>query len=80
MIRLQQSLGYSLSEISALNDEYRAGAGSPQRTAEVLRLQIATLENRKAQLEAALSFLHGKLEWVEADKPGETPRLNDYAC
>jgi MerR family copper efflux transcriptional regulator len=46
----------------------------------VLRLQIARLEDRKAQLEAALSFLHGKLEWVEADKPGETPRLNDYAC
>jgi MerR family copper efflux transcriptional regulator len=43
----------------------------------VLRLQIARLEDRKAQLEAALSFLHGKLEWVEAGKPGETPRLND---
>ncbi|MET0339281.1 MAG: MerR family transcriptional regulator, partial [Caulobacter sp.] len=80
MIRLQQTLGYSLSEIAALNDEYQAGAASPARTAEVLRLQIARLETRQAELDGALAFLRGKLQWVEAGKPGDAPQLDDYHC
>ena len=79
MIRLQQDLGYSLGEIAALGEEYRAGAVSPQRTAAVLRAQIGRLEQRQARLAAALAFLRGKLAWVEAGKPGEAPHL-DYPC
>src|SRR6218665_3464338 len=68
MIRLQQTLGYSLGEILALNDEYRKGAHSPERTVEVLQSQIARLEERKAALDAALSFLRGKVDWIKAGK------------
>ncbi|MEJ0049232.1 MAG: hypothetical protein WDN04_26330 [Rhodospirillales bacterium] len=46
MIVLQQSLGYSLREIAALNRQYRAGAHSPEQTAAVLRAQIAKLVDR----------------------------------
>lgn len=80
MIRLQQALGYSLGEIAVLHEEYRAGAGSPERTAEILRAQIGRLEERRAQLDSALGFLRGKLEWVEAGKPGAAPQLSDYDC
>ena len=80
MIRLQQTLGYSLSEIADLNEEYRVGAASPTRTAEVLRLQISRLEARKAELDGALAFLRGKLQWVEEGKPGGGPELDDYYC
>lgn len=80
MIRLQQTLGYSLSEIAALDDEYRAGATSPARTAEVLRSQITRLETRRAELDGALAFLRGKLQWVEDGKPGGGPELDDYYC
>jgi MerR family transcriptional regulator, copper efflux regulator len=80
MIRLQQTLGYSLGEILTLNEEYRAGQHSPERTIEVLQSQIARLEERKAALDAALSFLRGKLEWIEAGKVGEAPCLGDYRC
>jgi MerR family transcriptional regulator, copper efflux regulator len=80
MIRLQQSLGYSLREIAELNEEYRAGAHSPERTAEVLRLQIARLEERRASLDTALDFLTGKLAWVEAGQPGDAPELESYIC
>lgn len=78
MIRLQQNLGYSLGEIRALNDEYHAGEGSPERTVEILRSQIARLEERKAALDAALSFLHEKVAWIEAGKPDDAPGLEDY--
>lgn len=80
MIRLQQSLGYSLREIAELNEEYRAGGGDYGRTAEVLRAQIERLLQRRAELDAALGFLQGKLEWVAAGRPGDSPPLDDYLC
>ena len=80
MIRLQQTLGYTLAEILALNDEYRAGAHSPERTLEVLQLQIERLEQRKEALDAALTFLHGKADWIRSGQPGAAPRLEDYQC
>ncbi|NVD41895.1 MerR family transcriptional regulator [Ensifer sp. HO-A22] len=80
MIRLQQTLGYSLGEILALNEEYRAGENSSERTIEVLQSQIERLEERRAALNAALSFLQGKVEWIKAGKPNEAPRLEDYQC
>jgi DNA-binding transcriptional MerR regulator len=80
MIRLQQTLGYSLGEIRTLNDAYRAGEHSPERTIEVLETQIARLEERQAQLQAALSFLRGKVDWIKAGKPDGAPRLEDFRC
>lgn len=80
MIRLQQTLGYSLGEILELNEEYRAGEHSPERTVEVLLLQIARLEERKAALDQALSFLRGKVDWIKAGKPEGAPRFEDYQC
>lgn len=80
MIRLQQTLGYSLSEILALNEEYRAGEHSPERTVEVLEYQIKRLEERRAALDAALSFLRGKVDWIKAGKLDSAPRLDDYRC
>src|SRR5690606_15488590 len=78
MIRLQQTLGYSLGEILALNDEYRAGEHSAERTIEVLQLQIERLQHRKEALDAALTFLHGKVDWIKSGKPGVAPSLEDY--
>ncbi|MDH1701839.1 MerR family transcriptional regulator [Comamonas terrigena] len=75
MIQLQKSLGYSLSEIAALNREYRAGAKSVARTAEVLRNQIERLQEQRAQLDTALDFLTNKLTWIEGGKRGDAPQF-----
>ncbi|RZT10850.1 DNA-binding transcriptional regulator, MerR family [Duganella sp. CF402] len=80
MIRLQQSLGYSLREIAALNAEYRHGKRSMARTIQVLRKQIATLEEKQQSVAVALTFLKEKLSWVEAGSPGEAPNVDDYYC
>lgn len=80
MIRLQQSLGYSLREIAALAAQYRAGAHSPAQTAEVLKAQMAKLEERRSELESALDFLGRKLAWVEAGQPEDAPGWEDYIC
>lgn len=78
MIKLQQKLGYTLGEILALNEEYRAGEHSSERTIEVIQLQIERLQHRKEALDAALAFLLGKLDWIRSGKPGPAPRLEDY--
>ncbi|WP_432382904.1 MerR family transcriptional regulator [Duganella sp. P38] len=80
MIRLQQSLGYSLAEIAALNKEYRNGARSDARTADVLRKQIGRLEAKRQSIDNALAFLSAKLQWVEAGKPSDAPHLDDFNC
>ena len=80
MIRLQQSLGYTLGEILALSEEYRAGAHSLERTVEVLELQIARLQERRDALDAALDFLQGKVDWIRSGKSGSAPQLDDYRC
>ncbi len=80
MIRLQQSLGYSLREIAALNEEYRHGKRSMTRTVQVLNKQIATLEEKQRSIAGALAFLKEKLSWVEAGSPGEKPNVDDYYC
>lgn len=80
MIRLQQSLGYSLKEIATLNEEYRRGKRSPTKTMQALRKQIAALEEKQHSIAAALAFLKEKLAWVEAGSPGEAPNVDDYYC
>lgn len=80
MIRLQQSLGYSLAEIAALNKEYRNGARSDARTADVLRKQIGRLEAKRQSIDNALAFLSAKLQWLEAGKPSDAPHLDDFNC
>lgn len=80
MIRLQQSLGYSLREIAKINEEYQRGASSPERTGQLLRSQIARLEERRADIDTGLAFLRGKLAWLVAGKPGDAPEWQDYSC
>ncbi len=80
MIRLQQTLGYTLGEILSLNEEYQAGEHSPDRTIDVLQQQIERLQQRKDALETALSFLRGKIDWIKSGKPGSAPQLEDYQC
>ncbi len=80
MIKLQQTLGYTLGEILALNEEYQAGEHSPERTVAVLQTQIERLRLRKEALDSALNFLQGKVEWIRSGKPGDAPRLEDYRC
>jgi MerR family copper efflux transcriptional regulator len=80
MIRLQQSLGFSLAEISALNEEYRKGERSTTKTTKIMQTQIARLQAKRDQADAALRFLRAKLKWLEAGKRGGGPDIGKYNC
>ncbi len=47
IIRMSQGLGFSLREIAALAAEYNAGGMTPARSLELMRGQLARLEERR---------------------------------
>ncbi len=76
IIRLAQSLGFSLREISAFNDEYLAGAMTPDRAMAIMREQLARLEEKAAQIDGMTGYLRAKLAWMEAGAVGPEPRFD----
>jgi MerR family transcriptional regulator, copper efflux regulator len=77
-IRMAQSLGFSLREITALNDEYRAGAMTESRGAEILRKQLGRLEEKAAHVNAMADYIRAKLAWLETGSHGPEPDFGDY--
>jgi MerR family transcriptional regulator, copper efflux regulator len=77
-IRMAQSLGFSLREITALNAEYQSKRMTPARGAEIMRWQLARLEEKAAHVGAMISYIHAKLAWYEAGGKGPEPNFTDY--
>ena len=77
-IRMAQSLGFSLREIAALNVEYQAKRMTPSRGAEILRGQLARLEEKAAHVGAMIGYIRAKLAWLEAGGKGPEPNFTDY--
>ena len=78
MIRMGQSLGFSLREIEALNVEYQAKRLTASRGAEIMRAQLARLEQKAAHVGAMMSYIHAKLAWLESGSKGPEPNFTDY--
>ena len=78
MIRMGQSLGFSLREIVALNVEYQAKRLTPSRGAEILRWQLARLQEKAAHVEAMISYIQSKLAWLKSGSKGPEPNFTDY--
>jgi MerR family transcriptional regulator, copper efflux regulator len=77
-IRMAQSLGFSLREIAVLNVEYQAKRITPARGAEIMRAQLARLEEKAAHVGGMISYIHAKLAWLEAGGKGPEPDFTDY--
>ncbi len=79
IIRMAQSLGMSLKEILALNREHRSGGLSRARALEILKGQLARLEEKAAEIEAMASYLRAKLAWHKRGDKGPEPDFAVYA-
>jgi MerR family transcriptional regulator, copper efflux regulator len=77
-IRMAQSLGFSLREIGVLNVEYQARRITPARGAEIMRGQLARLEEKAAHIGGMISYIRAKLAWLEAGGKGPEPNFTDY--
>lgn len=78
LIRMGQSLGFSLKEISAHNDEYQAGGFTPQRSAELMRELLGRLEEKAAQVNDMAAYARAKLAWLEGGSVGPEPRFGGF--
>ncbi|WP_017759916.1 helix-turn-helix domain-containing protein [Pseudacidovorax intermedius] len=71
-IQAGQALGLSLQEIGVLIGERRSGSGQA-RMLKALTAQRDKLRSRALELQAMLSFLDRKIEWLEAGAKGPPP-------
>jgi len=79
VIRTAQSLGMSLKEIATISEARRAGEMTPERSAEILRVQLARLEIKAAELVAMQSYLHAKIDWLNGGERGMPPDFDAFA-
>jgi DNA-binding transcriptional MerR regulator len=80
VIRMAQSLGMSLKEIAALSREYRTGGISRSRGIEIMKGQLARLEEKAAEIDAMTSYLRAKIAWHKRGDKGPEPDFAVYAA
>lgn len=78
IIRMAQSLGFSLREIAALAAEYNSGRMTTERSLELMRMQLARLEEKSAQLDAMVSYTRAKVTWLESGQKGPEPAFGTF--
>lgn len=76
-IRMAQGLGFTLREIAVLAVEYQAGMTS-ERSVELMRTQLARLEEKAEQLGAMIDYTRAKVTWLENNQKGTEPSFGDY--
>jgi DNA-binding transcriptional MerR regulator len=77
-IRMAQGLGFSLREIASLAAEYNAGRMTPERSLELMRNQLARLEEKAAQIDAMVTYTRAKVAWLEGGQYGAEPTFGEF--
>jgi len=80
VVRAAQSLGLSLGEIAQLERERREHGIDDARRIEILRKQMAMLEQKKAQLDVAAAYVAAKIEWLSSGAEGARPTFGAFEC
>lgn len=80
LIRMAQSLGMSLKEISAIGEEHRKGLITRERSIELMEMQLARLEAKRSELDSMGNYLRAKLAWLHAGEPGPEPQFSAFVA
>jgi MerR family transcriptional regulator, copper efflux regulator len=79
VIRISQSLGMTLKEISAFNEERRKGRLTSERRVEIMRAQLVSLEAKATELEVMISYVRAKIDYLKGGQRGPEPAFDNYA-
>src|ERR1700733_8796219 len=79
VIRISQSLGMSLKEIAAFNQERRDGHLTRERRVEIMSTQLVRLEAKATELETMISYVRAKIDWLTRSQRGPEPDFGSYA-
>ena len=77
-IRISQSLGMSLKEIVALNEERNAGKITPERRLVILRERLLQLEEKAAEITSMMKYMRAKIDWLESSSTRPAPDFKKY--
>jgi DNA-binding transcriptional MerR regulator len=75
LIRLAQSLGFTLREIAAIATELGAEGLTRKRKIELLRERLDELERKEVQIRTMTTYLRAKVVWMEGGERGPEPTL-----
>ena len=80
LIKLAQSLGFTLREIAAIVEELQTAGLSSERKIEILRSHMAALDAKAAKLDAVRNYFRAKLIWMETGEIGPEPEFDGLDC
>lgn len=78
VVQILQSLGMSLKEFSAINEEHRNGELTCERSLEITRAQLVRLEAKATELERMIRYARAKSVWLTRGKQGRRPDFGGY--
>ncbi len=76
LVRIAQSLGFTLSEIAALIEELRATGANRQRHRAILEERLAILDEKAERIDGMRTYLKTKIAWLKGGERGPEPPLN----
>jgi len=80
IIKLAQTLGFTLREIAVLGKEYAAAGLSRERRIAIMRTQLDRLDAKAAQIGAVRDYVRAKIAWMEKGEKGPEPRFKELSC
>lgn len=80
LIRLAQSLGFTLREIADNSEAYRRGAIDGAAKLALMRQQAALLEKKATQIREVQDYFRAKIAWLEGGESGPAPQFRGTSC
>ena len=75
LVRIAQSLGFTLKEIAALIEELRQTGLDRRRHIAFLEEHLGTLDEKAARLDGMRGYLRAKIAWLKGGEKGQEPPL-----
>jgi MerR family transcriptional regulator, copper efflux regulator len=75
LVRLAQSLGFTLGEIAALIEELRATGANRPRHIAILKDRLQELDEKAARIDGMRRYLRAKIAWLKGGEKGPEPPL-----
>lgn len=73
IVRFGQSLGMSLKELTAINDEMVQDGLSDERAVMLMQEQIDRLAGKASEINTLIQYLRAKCQWIQSGKEEHEP-------
>ena len=75
LVRVAQSLGFTLGEIAAIIEELRTTGADRARHIAILEERLHELDEKAAKIDGMRAYLRAKIAWIKGGETGPEPPL-----